>query len=110
MLSYIGFLSIPTISLSISKSEHHACKLEAWEIGARVDGVLTCRVHARLRRLIGASMLVISYGYQIREHGQDPFIEIVKTAAEDFAQAALTGAFLVDIIPACALYDIHGAW
>lgn len=62
---------------------------------------LTCLMFARLRRLIGASMLVISYGYQIHEQGQDPFIEIVKTSAEDFAEAALTGAFLVDIIPAC---------
>ena len=56
---------------------------------------------ARVRRLVGASMLVISYGYRIEEQGRDPFIEIVKTAAEDFAEAALTGAFLVDIIPAC---------
>ena len=51
--------------------------------------------------MIGASVLVISYGYQIREEGHDPFVELVKNSAEDFAQAAMTGAFLVDIIPAC---------
>ena len=51
-------------------------------------------------------MLVISYGYRIQEQGRDPFIEIVKTAAEDFAEAALTGAFLVDILPVCTWHVI----
>ena len=51
-------------------------------------------------RLTGASILVVTHGYQVREHGDDPFVNLTSKAADDFGQASLPGRFLVDMIPA----------
>ena len=53
--------------------------------------------------MIGASLLVISYGYQVHNEGRDPLIDKVRSSLADYAQATLVGAFLVDTIPACKL-------
>ena len=70
-------------------------------------------------RLTGASILVVTHGYQVKEHGDDPFVNLTSKAADDFGQASLPGRFLVDMIPAreCKVvvhvlvsYADKGAW
>ena len=53
-----------------------------------------------LVRLTGASILVVTHGYQVREDGDDPFVNLTSKAADDFGQASLPGKFLVDLVPA----------
>lgn len=49
-------------------------------------------------------MFIIAYGYRIKEEGQDTLMHIAELSADNFAQATLPGAFLVDAIPACTLH------
>ena len=42
----------------------------------------------------------MTHGYQVKEDGTDPFVDIALDAAEDVGKATLPGAFLVDMIPA----------
>jgi hypothetical protein len=53
-----------------------------------------------IRNAAGAIILKVSYGYSIREHG-DPLVAIAETATEQFSQACLPGAYLVDLLPIC---------
>lgn len=41
---------------------------------------------------------MMTYGYPIQDHN-DPFIDIVDKATEQFAVASMPGAFLVDTFP-----------
>lgn len=41
---------------------------------------------------------MMTYGYPIKD-SNDPFIDIVDKATEQFAQASSPGAFLVDTLP-----------
>jgi len=43
--------------------------------------------------------LKIAYGYTAEPARKDPLIEMAGDAMEKFAQAAVPGAFLVDIMP-----------
>ena len=49
-------------------------------------------------------MFIIAYGYRIKEEWQDTLMHIAELSADNFAQATLPGAFLVDAIPACVLH------
>jgi hypothetical protein len=48
----------------------------------------------------GAIILKITYGYTIEPQQQDPLVELVDSALEQFAAATVPGAWLVDMIPA----------
>ncbi|KAI5920501.1 cytochrome P450 [Camillea tinctor] len=48
----------------------------------------------------GAIILKIAYGYKVDEHSQDPFVELADAALDQFSQASVPGAWLVDTIPA----------
>lgn len=48
---------------------------------------------------------MMTYGYPIQDHN-DPFIDIVDKATEQFAVASMPGAFLVDTFP-WRKYTIH---
>ncbi|KAJ7190886.1 cytochrome P450 oxidoreductase [Mycena pura] len=52
-----------------------------------------------LRITIGAILLRMSHGYTTRIDGNDPMVNLVVNAAQDFYQATKPGAWLVDIIP-----------
>ncbi|KAI1170366.1 cytochrome P450 [Nemania sp. FL0916] len=52
-----------------------------------------------IRRLVGATMLKIAYGYTAEAHGHDILIGMVGDCMKKFARAAVPGAFMVDIIP-----------
>lgn len=52
------------------------------------------------RRTAGAIILMIAYGYQIKEY-DDPLVTSVDKATDEFAKSTQPGAFLVDIIPSC---------
>ena len=43
----------------------------------------------------------IIYGYIAEAHQKNPLIEMASEAMENFTQAAVPGAFLVDIMPLC---------
>lgn len=48
----------------------------------------------------------IAYGYQVKE-SQDPFLDSVGTAVEQFSLSTAPGGFLVNLVPSCTyLFDI----
>ncbi|KAJ7649359.1 cytochrome P450 [Mycena polygramma] len=51
-----------------------------------------------LRLTVGSIILLITYGYQVKEHN-DPTIEVLFTAAHNLSEAVTPGAFLVDTLP-----------
>lgn len=53
---------------------------------------------SHIRRSVGATILKVSYGYEIKQTN-DPFIELAEKATEQFSQASAPGRWLVDLIP-----------
>jgi cytochrome P450 len=53
---------------------------------------------AEIRKTAGAIILMISHGYKVHEH-DDPIVDLVDRATEQFSLATEPGAFLVDVIP-----------
>ncbi|KAJ5991687.1 hypothetical protein N7451_007411 [Penicillium sp. IBT 35674x] len=52
------------------------------------------------RTAAGAFILNVTYGYSIEPHGEDPLVRLADHALEQFSEAAMPGAWLVDMIPA----------
>lgn len=52
-------------------------------------------------REAGAIMLKLAYNYTVEPHKNDPLIDLADTALDLFSRSAATGAYLVDVIPAC---------
>ncbi|KAI0351255.1 cytochrome P450 [Trametes cingulata] len=52
----------------------------------------------QIRKMTGAVVLMISYGYQPKEH-DDPLIKMVEDATDQAAEVVQPGAFLVDVFP-----------
>ncbi|KAL1860863.1 hypothetical protein Plec18170_001377 [Paecilomyces lecythidis] len=52
-----------------------------------------------IRKEAGAVILKISHGYTIEPHERDPLVDLVTEAMDQFGQAAVPGAWLVDLIP-----------
>jgi len=52
-----------------------------------------------LSRAIGSVSLRISYGYEVQE-SNDPLVDLVDRATDQFSIATTPGKFLVDLIPA----------
>lgn len=44
-------------------------------------------------------VLHITYGYKIKEEGNDPLVDLADKALSEFSIATTTGAFLVDLLP-----------
>ena len=53
-----------------------------------------------IRTEIGAIILKITYGYSIEPSGSDPLVTLADNALDQFSQAAVSGKWLVDILPA----------
>ena len=53
-----------------------------------------------VRHTAGAIILRISHGYEVKEH-DDPFVDLADRAVDQFSKSTATGAFMVDVIPAC---------
>ncbi|PGH04426.1 hypothetical protein AJ79_07082 [Helicocarpus griseus UAMH5409] len=54
---------------------------------------------AHVRKLAGALILKITYGYSIEPHGNDPLVDIADTALEQFSLAARPGTWILDFAP-----------
>ncbi|KZP14482.1 cytochrome P450, partial [Athelia psychrophila] len=53
-----------------------------------------------VRRLAGAVILRITYGYQLQDvNGRDPLVDHAEQTMENFAAATVPGAWLVDVLP-----------
>ncbi|KAF9463430.1 cytochrome P450 [Collybia nuda] len=52
-----------------------------------------------VRRMAGAVILRITHGYETQENN-DPLVDLADTVMEQFSEATIPGAFMVDIIPA----------
>lgn len=50
-------------------------------------------------RLSGGVILRLTYGYEVQE-GEDPFVNLIEGANENFNAATVPGAFPVDFFPA----------
>lgn len=48
----------------------------------------------------GAVILKITYGYNIEPHGEDPLVSLADLALQQFSNAIVPGAWMVDMIPA----------
>jgi len=53
-----------------------------------------------IKREAGAIILKMAYGYNIAPHEQDPLVQHVDEAMDQFSKAAVAGAWLVDVVPA----------
>ncbi|KAJ6530948.1 cytochrome P450 [Mycena vulgaris] len=51
------------------------------------------------RKMAGAMVLHLTYGYKIREQGSDPLVDLAEKAFAEFSQITRPGAFLVDVMP-----------
>ena len=49
----------------------------------------------------GAVILKITYGYNSEPRGSDTLVDMAGQAMHNFAEAAVPGRFLVDVLPAC---------
>ncbi|RDX49051.1 cytochrome P450 [Lentinus brumalis] len=58
----------------------------------------TSDLPSQIRKMTGAIVLMISYGYQPQEEN-DPLIRMADEATEQAAEVAQPGAFLVDVFP-----------
>ena len=54
----------------------------------------------RFDRYTGATILLFSFGYKINRQGKDELLAEAFHGMDNFAHAAMPGAFLVDLIPA----------
>ncbi|KAL3450266.1 putative cytochrome P450 oxidoreductase OrdA-like protein [Aspergillus insuetus] len=54
---------------------------------------------SHVRKLAGAVILKIAYGYSIDYQGQDPLVDIAEESVEQFSLAVQPGKWLVDLLP-----------
>ncbi|EAU87092.1 OrdA protein [Coprinopsis cinerea okayama7 len=52
-----------------------------------------------IRKLAGSVILRITYGYEVVQDGNDPLVDLIEGANENFNAATLPGAFVVDFFP-----------
>lgn len=66
---------------------------------------LLCRPSSSLTygvRLAGGIILRLTYGYQVQD-GEDPFVNLIEHANDNFNAATVPGAFPVDFFPSLKL-------
>ncbi|KAJ7685994.1 cytochrome P450 [Mycena rosella] len=51
------------------------------------------------RKTAGAMVLHLTYGYKIKEQGNDPLVDLADKALAEFSEITRPGAFLVDVMP-----------
>ncbi|KAJ7723816.1 cytochrome P450 [Mycena metata] len=51
------------------------------------------------RKTAGAMVLHLTYGYKIKEQGNDPLVDLADKAMTEFSEITRPGAFLVDVMP-----------
>ena len=56
-------------------------------------------------RTTGAIILMITYGYSLKEN-DDPYLEVAEATMNGFNEVIVPGAFLVDMIPSCELRSL----
>ncbi|KAF7332878.1 Cytochrome P450 [Mycena venus] len=54
---------------------------------------------AATRKTAGAMILHLTYGYKIKEEGNDPLVDLADKALAEFSEITRPGAFLVDVMP-----------
>ncbi|KAJ7451064.1 cytochrome P450 [Mycena latifolia] len=54
---------------------------------------------AATRKTAGAMVLHLTYGYKIKEQGNDPLVDLADKALGEFSEITRPGAFLVDVLP-----------
>ncbi|KAF7360792.1 Cytochrome P450 [Mycena venus] len=54
---------------------------------------------AATRKTMGALALHLTYGYKIKEEGNDPLVDLADKAVAEFSEVTRPGAFLVDVMP-----------
>lgn len=54
-----------------------------------------------IRKMAGSVILKITYGYTTTAHGPDPLVNLAAKTMEQFAEAAVPGRWMVDILPFC---------
>ncbi|KAF8625149.1 hypothetical protein AX17_006927 [Amanita inopinata Kibby_2008] len=52
-----------------------------------------------LRKLAGGIILQLTYGIDVKEEGNDPFVDLIEKANNNFSAATVPGAFVVDFFP-----------
>jgi hypothetical protein len=57
-----------------------------------------------LRNEAGAIILKVTYGYTIEPHKGDPLVKLIEEGIMQVVLAAVPGAWLVDVIPACTFW------
>ncbi|GLB41338.1 putative cytochrome P450 family protein [Lyophyllum shimeji] len=55
-------------------------------------------LNAHLRKLAGGIIMQLTYGYEVQD-GEDPFVNLIEGANDNFSAATVPGAFPVDFFP-----------
>ncbi|KAJ0345141.1 hypothetical protein KNSL1_008738 [Colletotrichum chrysophilum] len=63
------------------------------------------KLRDHIRREAGSVILRVAYGYNPEPFKDDYLIDLAGEAMDQFAQAAVPGAFLVDIFPLCKFHE-----
>ncbi|KAK6984826.1 O-methylsterigmatocystin oxidoreductase [Favolaschia claudopus] len=74
-------------------------KLAHNHLGTKVAASAYHHVQETEMNSIGAILLRMSHGYSTHIDGNDPIVNLVEVASQDFYQATKPGAWLVDILP-----------
>jgi len=56
-------------------------------------------IDGHLRKLTGSIILRITYGIDVVQDGDDPFVALIEKANDNFNAATAPGAFMVDVFP-----------
>jgi len=79
----------------------HFNSLQEVEVGHLLLHILDSpeNIMEHIRREAGSVILRIAYGYNAETHKNDPLIDLAGEAMDQFGQAAVPGAWLVDVMP-----------
>lgn len=55
----------------------------------------------RSDREVTATILKMTYGYDVEPHQEDPLVDLADQVITQFSAAGVPGAWMVDTIPAC---------
>ncbi|KAJ3485033.1 hypothetical protein NLI96_g5228 [Meripilus lineatus] len=79
------------------KDHHHLIHVETHRFLQRLLHTPEA-VAAHIRKTAGSIILMMSHGYTVQEE-EDPIVNLVDVATEQFSEATRPGAFLVDVLP-----------
>ncbi|CAK5274877.1 unnamed protein product [Mycena citricolor] len=92
---FAKLVGMPQVKQFISMTEQQTHKL----LKRLLTNPESDKIDAKIRMHIGSIILRITYGIDVAEEGEDPFVALIEHANDNFNLATAPGAFLVDVFP-----------